>query len=120
MDYIFNHFKNKPSGDIGIYTVNGEITIENQDELALILMKAIHGMDFAIFDLSGVTRIDTVCCRLLDKAYNISARFKKPLILTGIRLSAIEDVIMKDVLLGTEKRTVKFDKEMIDIHQDGV
>ncbi|MBI4849662.1 MAG: hypothetical protein HY808_14020 [Nitrospirae bacterium] len=119
MNYIFNHFKNKPSGDIGIYTINGEITVKNQDELALILMKAIHGMDFAIFDLSGVTRIDTLCCRLLDKACNISARFKKPLILTGIRLSAIEDIIMKDILLN-KKRTVKFDKEMIDIHQDGV
>jgi hypothetical protein len=37
-------------GNVGVFTFNGEITSKHEDDLKIILMKAIHSIDRAILN----------------------------------------------------------------------
>ncbi|MBI5057924.1 MAG: hypothetical protein HZB61_15040 [Nitrospirae bacterium] len=69
---------------VGIFTFCGEITSECEDDLKMVLMKAIHGIDRAVLNFKKVSRIDFKCLHLIKQAYSTSVRLKNPLILTNM------------------------------------
>jgi anti-anti-sigma regulatory factor len=71
------------NGDVGIYNLSGRLTTEREDDLKLLLMKALYRTDRAVVNLRDVTTIDHSCIRLLNKAYCTSIRLKSPIIITG-------------------------------------
>ncbi len=76
-------FKFEQLGKIGIFTFNSDITTEHEDELKIILMRAIHGFDRAVLNFKKVSKIDLNCMQLLKRAYCTSVRLKNHLILTN-------------------------------------
>ncbi|RJQ23268.1 MAG: hypothetical protein C4560_00940 [Nitrospiraceae bacterium] len=69
---------------VGVFTFCGELTREYEDELKLVLMRAIHGIDRSVLKFNNVRRIDRKCTRLLKQAYRTSIRLKSPFIITGL------------------------------------
>jgi anti-anti-sigma regulatory factor len=79
-------------GNVGIYNLTGELTTDHEDDLKLILMRAIHSIDRAVFNLKKVTSIDLKCLKLLKKAYCTSLRLKSPIILTEVPHHYISEI----------------------------
>ena len=79
INFTFEQF-----GNVGIFNLTGELTAEHEDELNLLLMRAIHRNGRAVLNLKKVTRIDLICLKLLEKAYCASIRLKNPIILTEL------------------------------------
>lgn len=72
------------NGEVGIYHLSGRLTADQEDDLKLLLMKALYSTDRAVVNLKDVTNIDHSCLTLLNKAYCTSIRLKSPIIITGI------------------------------------
>jgi anti-anti-sigma regulatory factor len=72
------------NGEVGIYHFSGMLTADQEDDLKLLLMKALYSTDRAVVNLKDVTNIDQSCLTLLNKAYCTSIRLKSPIIITGI------------------------------------
>jgi anti-anti-sigma regulatory factor len=85
-------YKLERSGNIGIFAFNGELSSEHENDLTLILMKAIHNSDRAVLNLKEVTKINSTCLQLLNTAYCTSIRLKKPLILTEVPKKYLSDM----------------------------
>lgn len=79
MEYTFEQ-----SGRVGIFTFTGELTSKYEDNLKLLLMKAIHSIDKAVLNFKSVSNIDLKCLQLIRTAYCTSVRLKNPIILTEI------------------------------------
>ena len=79
MDFIFEQL-----GSVGIFNLTGELTEEHEDELYMLLMRAIHSDGRSVLNLKRVTKIDLTCQKLLEKAYCASIRLKNPIILTEL------------------------------------
>lgn len=77
-------YKFEQHGTVGIFTFKGKLSPDYEDELKLILMRAIHSMDRAVLNFKQVTRIDFKCLQLIEQAYFTSIRLKNPLILTDM------------------------------------
>lgn len=92
IDFTFEQFNN-----VGIFNLSGELTAEHEDELKLLLMRAIHSMDRAVLNLKKVTRIDMTCFNLLRKAYCTSLRLKSPIILTEVPRTYITEIYKCDI-----------------------
>jgi len=92
INFTFEQFSN-----VGIFNLNGELTAEHEDELQLLLMRAIHGMDRAVLNMKKVTRIDCTCFNLLRKAYCTSLRLKSPIIITEVPRDYINEIYKCDV-----------------------
>lgn len=80
-------------GDVGIFTLNGELTSAHEDDLKLLLMRATHSMERAVLNLREVTGINSTCLQLLNTAYCTSIRLRKPLIMTEVPKNYLPDVI---------------------------
>ncbi len=78
--------------NVGIFTFHGELTDLHTENLQLILIRAIHGIDRAVLNFKTVTRIDTSCLKLLRTAYCTSLRLKNPLILTEVPEHCLPDL----------------------------
>lgn len=87
INFTFKQFDN-----VGIFNLFGELTAEYQDELKLLLMRAIYGMDRAVLNLKKVTSIDFTCLNLLRNAYCASIRLKNPLILTEVPVIYLNEI----------------------------
>lgn len=79
MDFNYTQLDN-----LGIFKFNCELTAEIENDLGIVLMKAIYSIERAVLNLKNVTRIDHNCLQLIKKACQISIRLKRPLILTSI------------------------------------
>ncbi|GBD97822.1 MAG TPA: hypothetical protein ENG83_03345 [Nitrospirae bacterium] len=79
MNFTFEQF-----GNVGIFNLTGELTAEHEDELYLLLMRAIHSDGRSVLNLKKVTRIDLTCLKLLEKACCASIRLKNAIILTEL------------------------------------
>lgn len=99
IDFTFEQFNN-----VGIFNLKGELTSEHEDELKLLLMRAIHGMDRAVLNMKKVTRIDVTCFNLLRKAYCTSLRLKSPIILTEVPRDYINDIYKCDIADAPEAK----------------
>jgi anti-anti-sigma regulatory factor len=70
--------------NIGIFSFKGALTTKQEDDLQMLLMRAIHGIDRVVLNFRKVTMIDVVCRDLLRKAYYTSVKLKNPIIMTEI------------------------------------
>jgi len=98
------NFKFEQFNNVGIFNLAGELTSEHEDELKLLLMRAIHGMDRAVLNMKKVTRIDLTCFKLLRKAYCTSLRLKSPLILTEVPRDYISEIYKCDIADALETK----------------
>lgn len=79
--------------NVRIFNLFGELNTEHEDELSLLLMKAIHSVDHrSVLNLNNITRIDLKCLNLLKKAYCTSVRLKNPLIFTKVPEDYMSDI----------------------------
>jgi anti-anti-sigma regulatory factor len=69
---------------VGIYSVSGRLTAEQEGDLKMILMKALYSTERAVINFRDITEIDNSCLRLLRNAYCTSIHLKSPIIMTGI------------------------------------
>lgn len=81
---------------VGIFAFSGELTHEFEDDLKLLLMRAIHGNDRAVLNFNKVTMIDRKCIQLLRKAYCTSLRLNNPLILTEVPKAYLDELFNCD------------------------
>src|SRR4030067_2669403 len=72
-------------GTIGIFKFRGKLTGDHEENLKLILMRAIHSIDRAVLNFKKVTCIDLKCLQLLKQAYFTSVRLQNPLILINLQ-----------------------------------
>lgn len=72
------------TGGVGIYSLAGELTMQQGDDLKLILMRALYNTERAVINLKNVSMIDNSCLKLLNNAYCTSIRLKSSVIVTGI------------------------------------
>ena len=79
IQYTFEQNEN-----VGIFNFFNAITSNQEDDLKIILMRAIYSIDRAVLNFRRVSRIDQSCIKLLRKAYCTSLRLKNPIILTEI------------------------------------
>lgn len=87
IDYTF-----ELNSNIGIFSFNGDLTVDHEDDLKLILMKALYGTDRAVLNLGNVRKIDDSCMKLLKKAYLVSIRLKNPVIFTEVPKTYIQEL----------------------------
>ncbi|MFO0754617.1 MAG: STAS domain-containing protein [Thermodesulfovibrionales bacterium] len=78
-------FAFEQSGDIGLLTCHGELTLQHTGELKAALMRGLDSADHLIFNLDKVTAIDVACFQLLCMAHRISKSLNKRITFTGIR-----------------------------------
>lgn len=80
-------------GKIGIFTFRGELTTGQEDDLQMLLMKAIHGIERSVLNFRKVTKIDITCREILRRAYCTSVRLKNPIIMTEIPKSYLPEIL---------------------------
>jgi anti-anti-sigma regulatory factor len=80
-------------GTVGIFKFRGELTGDHEENLKLILMRAIHSIDRAVLNFKKVTWIDLECLQLVKQAYLTSVRLKNPLILIEVPKSCSSDMV---------------------------
>jgi len=78
------HLEFEKNGGVGIFSLSGELTNDHEDDLEMVLMKALYSTERAVVNFKDVTKIDDSCVNLLRKAYCTSIRLKSPIIMTGI------------------------------------
>jgi anti-anti-sigma regulatory factor len=76
--------KHESFENVGIFTISGELSSDHEDNLKLLLMKAVHGISRSVLNFRGVNRINRNCLKLLNKAYRTSLRLKNPIIMTEV------------------------------------
>ena len=85
------------SGKIGIFALNGELNAEHENDLSVLLMKAIYGIERAVVNLKEVTKISSPCLQLLNRGYCTSLRLRRPLILTEVPRKYISEMYKCDI-----------------------
>jgi ABC-type transporter Mla MlaB component len=109
IQYIYEEFSNT-----GVFYISGDLTDEQEDELQLLLMRAIHSLDRAVLNLEKVTKIKPGSLALLRNAYCTSIRLKNPLILTQIPENYISEIYNCEIAgpSGTD-RIPDYDKRAV-------
>jgi anti-anti-sigma factor len=74
--------------------VNGEMTIQNAEEIRNALLKAFSDGEMLILEMDKVTAIDLAGLQLLCAAHRTSMTDKKHFSVSGIYNEAIKSVIM--------------------------
>ncbi|MBF0507253.1 MAG: STAS domain-containing protein [Nitrospirae bacterium] len=85
-------FKTEYSGDSGILTLDGDLTIERADELKKALIDGLAETDRLIVDLENVGEADLTCLQLLCSAHRMSVRLNKRLMLSEKRSEAFRNL----------------------------
>ncbi|MBI4847880.1 MAG: hypothetical protein HY808_04780 [Nitrospirae bacterium] len=117
MDCEFEQFQR-----VGIFTFCGELTSECEDDLKMVLMKAIHSSDRAVLNFKKVSKIDFKCLHLIRQAYLISVRLKNPLILTNVPEDYSSDLLNRTAKNKEDKVACKYvnDESSDDIAKKAV
>ena len=102
--------KHESFENIGIYTISGDISSDHEDNLKLLLMKAVNGINRPVLNLRGVNKISRNCLTLLNKAYCASLRLKNPIIMTEVPEIYLPEIfscnsLNNDVLILNNKTT---------------
>lgn len=87
MNFTFEKYE-----EVGIFKLTGHLASDHEDELKLLLMRAVHSIDRAVLNLKEVIGIDARCLKLLRKAYCMSVRLKNPIILTEVPEQYISEI----------------------------
>ncbi|MCC6346047.1 MAG: STAS domain-containing protein [Nitrospirales bacterium] len=95
-------FAFEQSGDIGLLSCNGELTLHTTGELKAALMKALDSVDHLVCNLEKVPVIDSACFQLLCMAHRISKSLNKRITFIGIRPASFK-LLFEDT--GAFRRT---------------
>ncbi|QTA88353.1 STAS domain-containing protein [Desulfonema magnum] len=77
------NFELKPSGDMGILTIGGELTIEHAAELRKMLIRSLETLDNVRIRIENVTAVDLSCLQLLCSAHRTALNLNKKLTLSS-------------------------------------
>jgi anti-anti-sigma regulatory factor len=80
------------NGGVGIFSLSGELTVDQEDDLKIVLMRALYGTERAVVNFKDVLKINHSCIKLLKNAYCTSIRLRNPIIITGIPQEYIDRV----------------------------
>jgi anti-anti-sigma regulatory factor len=72
------------SGDVGVLTLNCNLTLENASRLREFLMVSLENADYVVVNFKNVTEAEASCLQMLCSAHRISMRSKKKLTVTGV------------------------------------
>ncbi|MBI5639100.1 MAG: STAS domain-containing protein [Nitrospirae bacterium] len=86
-------FKVESSGQVGVLTLDGDLTISRADELRTALMKSLDSVDHLVINLDGFTELDLSCFQLLCSAHRTIARQNKRLTLAGEHLDDFRRIV---------------------------
>jgi len=71
------------SGNKGVVTLDGDVTLQQAEELRRILIKALVDADEVSLDMDKVEKVDLSCLQLLCSAHRSATRFTKKLAFSG-------------------------------------
>jgi len=77
-------FQHEKVGKVGIFSLSGKLSANHEDDLKVILMRALYASERAVINFKDISTIDHSCINLLKKAYCTSLRLKRPFIMTGL------------------------------------
>lgn len=105
--------KHESYKNIVIFNISGDMSSEHEDNLKLLLMKAVHCENRSVLNFRDVNRINRNCLKLLNKAYCTSLRLKNPIIITEIPETYMPEIfscksLNSDLVLpGKKRRTLE-------------
>ncbi len=76
-------FKLEPSSDMGVLTLDGELTIEHAGELKKILIHAMDSAEHVDIKLKKVSEVDLSCLQVLCSAHRTAFKSNKQLTLSS-------------------------------------
>jgi anti-anti-sigma regulatory factor len=77
---------------VGIFSLSGELTADQEDDLKIMLMRALYSTERAVVNFKDVSKINHSSIKLLKNAYCTSIRLRNPIIITGIPQEYIDRV----------------------------
>ena len=87
------NFKMRRSGGTRTVTIDGELTIQNSNELRDVLLKSLAGDGDVKLNLKGVTGADLSCLQLIHSANIAASKLKKSLKITGIHTGPFKKIV---------------------------
>jgi anti-anti-sigma factor len=73
------------SGEMGVLTMDGELTIQRAAELKTALISSLASVEHLVLNLEKVAEVDLSCLQLLCSAHRTSVRSNKRLTWAGNR-----------------------------------
>ena len=101
MNFTFEKYE-----EVGIFKLAGHLTSDHEDELKLLLMRAVYSIDRAVLNLKEIIGIDARCLRLLRKAYCMSVRLKNPIILTEVPEMYISEIFNCEINTSVKQQSL--------------
>ena len=81
------------TGDKGVVTLDGEVTLQQAEELRRVLIKALVDAEEVSLDMEKVEKVDLSCLQLLCSAHRSATRFKKKFAFSGCPPQALRDAV---------------------------
>lgn len=76
-------FRVEDPGNIGVLVVEGEVGMENAEELKSNLICALHSVEKVFVNVENVSEVDESCLELLCSAHRTSLRLQKTFAFNG-------------------------------------
>ncbi len=73
----------RSSGKQGIVTLDGNLTVNQAEELRMLLIKTLIDADHVRVEFGSVTDVDLTCLQLLCSAHRSASRMKRRLSISG-------------------------------------
>ena len=81
------------SGNKGVISLDGEVTLQQAEELRRVLIKALVDADEVSVDMEKAEKVDLSCLQLLCSAHRSAVRLSKKLAFSGSSPKALRDVV---------------------------
>jgi anti-anti-sigma regulatory factor len=81
------------TGNKGVITLDGDVTLQQAEELRRVLIKALVDADEVSLDMEKVQQADLSCLQLLCSAHRSAARFTKKFAFSGCPPKALKDAV---------------------------
>ena len=81
------------TGNKGVVTLDGDVTLQQAEELRCVLIKALVDADEVSLEMEKVQKVDLSCLQLLCSAHRSATRFEKKLVFSGCPPQALKDAV---------------------------
>ncbi|UCH82219.1 MAG: hypothetical protein JSW20_06180 [Nitrospiraceae bacterium] len=108
--------RHESSEHIEIFYLSGDINTDSEDNLKLLLMKAVHSLNRSVINFRDITYINHKSLKLLNKAYHTSIRLNNKIIMTEIPRNYISEIFYCELL----KNPAAISDHKKDSGKDGV
>lgn len=75
--------KIEQQGDVGVLSLDGEVTIMHANELKVALLNSFNKTNHITLNFEKTTAVDLTCLQLLCSAHKTSRQMQKQLTITG-------------------------------------